>query len=205
MGRTPQEDIRIEHRRQQVAEWILQSWTQGAMARELGVSQATISSDLKAIRKEWRDSRVRDFDEAVDLALQKHHRVEREAWAAWKRSQLPAETTRVTQNGENKRAEKTVRQQPGDVHFLVVVNHCITACRRLLGLDAPTRIAPTSPDGKEAYDAHVMTELMRIAAETKEGPTIIDEQHIKRLLQNQPDGPAGQEDPLEPEDNEHDS
>ncbi len=52
MGRTPQEKFKIEHRRQQVAERYLQGWTQAAIARELAVSQATVSSDLKAIRRE---------------------------------------------------------------------------------------------------------------------------------------------------------
>ena len=80
MGRTPQEKLKIEYRRMRVGELSLKGWTQVAIARELGVSQATISSDIKAIRKEWRESRIRNLDEVLEEVLQKLDVVEREAW-----------------------------------------------------------------------------------------------------------------------------
>ena len=52
MGHTPRKKVQIEYRRTQVAELYLKGWTQAEIARKLGVSQGTISSDLKAIRKE---------------------------------------------------------------------------------------------------------------------------------------------------------
>jgi predicted transcriptional regulator len=187
MGRTRQEDVRIEQRRQQVGEFYVKGSTQSQMARELGVSQSTVSADLKAIRGEWRDSRIRDFDEAVAVELKKIDHLEREAWSGWERSQQPAESTKVTQDGSGKKAEKIVKQQQGDPRYLEQVHRCIAARRTLLGLDAPTRIAPTSPDGRESYHAHVMAELMRLAEETAEGPTVIDaayvEEEVKRHLQ----------------------
>jgi DNA-binding NarL/FixJ family response regulator len=68
MGRTRQEDVRIEQRRRQVGEFYVKGSTQSQIARETGVSQSTVSADLKAIRGEWRESRIRDFDEAVTTA-----------------------------------------------------------------------------------------------------------------------------------------
>ena len=55
MGRTPRESVRIEQRRQQVAERFLKGAAQAAIARALSVSQATVSADLKAVRREWRE------------------------------------------------------------------------------------------------------------------------------------------------------
>ncbi len=179
MGRTPQEDFRIEQRRQQVADLYLKGSTQAQIARQLGVAQSTVSADLKAIRREWRDSRIRDFDEAVAIELKKLEHLEREAWWGWERTQQPAESTKVTQDGSGKKAEKTVKQQQGNPRFLEQVHRCIAGRRTLLGLDAPTRIAPTSPDGRESYHAHVMSELMRLAEETAEGPTVIDAEYIE--------------------------
>lgn len=187
MGRTRQEDVRIEQRRQQVGDLYVKGSTQSQIARELGVSQSTVSVDLKAIRREWRDSRIRDFDEAVSIELKKLDHLEREAWSGWERSQQPAESTKVTQDGSGKKAEKIVKQQQGDPRFLEQVHRCIVSRRTLLGLDAPTRIAPTSPDGREPYHTYVMAELMRLAEETAEGPTVIDaayiEQEVNRHLQ----------------------
>ena len=48
MGRTRQESVRIEHRRTQVSELHLQHWKQTAIARELGVSQSTVSRTLRS-------------------------------------------------------------------------------------------------------------------------------------------------------------
>ena len=182
MGRTLREDVRIEQRRQQVADLYLRSWTQAAIARELAVSQATVSADLKAIRREWRDSQIRDFDEAVAIELRTIGHLEREAWSGWERSQQPAESTKVIQDGGGKKAEKTVRQQQGDPRYLELVHRTIAGRRALLGLDAPTRIAPTSPDGDESYHAHVMQELLRLAEQTSGGPTMIDADFVEQRL-----------------------
>ena len=185
MGRTPREEFLIQHRRQQVAELYLQGWTQAAIARELRVSQGTVSADLSAVRNEWKESRSWDFKETVAIELKKLERVEREAWAAWERSQQPIESTKVVNDGEGKKAEKTVKHQPGDPRYLELVHRCVASRRSLLGLDAPTRIAPTSPDGDEAYHVHVMAELMRLAEETRDAPQVIDAQYIERALEEQ--------------------
>jgi hypothetical protein len=158
-----------------VADLYLQSWTQMAIAQELGMAQATVCTDLKKIRKEWRESRIRDFDEAVARELEKIDRLEREAWEAWKRSREPLESTRVVSDGAGgKKAQKVVRQRDGDPRFLEQIHKCIATRRALLGLDAPTRIAPTSPDGQQAYHSHVMMELMRLAEQAKNGPAVVD-------------------------------
>ena len=189
MGRTNHETIQIERRRQLVAELYLKGWAQPAIATETGVTQGTVSRDLKAIRQQWRRSQVRDFDEAVVTELKKIDRLEREAWAGWERSQQPAESTKVTQDGAGKRAEKTVRQQQGEPRYLEQIHRCIASRRMLLGLDAPTKISPTSPDGEEAYHAHVMSELMRLAEQKKDGPTVIDASYIDQVLNRTLAGP----------------
>ncbi len=165
MGRTPQEKVRIEQRRQQVSDVYVKGSTQSQIARHLGVAQPTVSADLKAIRREWRDSRIRDFDEAVAMELKKLDNLEHEAWSGWERTQQPAESTKVTQDGSGKKAEKIVKQQQGNPRFLEQVHRCIAGRRTLLGLDAPTRIAPTSPDGKEPYRLqvqHMSTEELEL-------------------------------------------
>jgi len=117
----------------------------------MGLTQPTISQDLSCIRAQWRESTIRDFDAARDLELQKLDRVEREAWAAWERSQQVQESTRVTQDASGKRAQKTVEHPVGDPRYLEQIQKCIAARRALLGLDAPTRIAPVMPNGEEPF------------------------------------------------------
>lgn len=183
--------LAIAKRRQKVAELYLQSWTQTAIAGEVGVTQPTVSEDLMHIRREWRDSRIRDFDDAVELELRRIDRLERESWRAWFRSTEPHEVTKVTQTGSAKKAHKTVTQRTGDPRYLEQVHKCIASRRAILGLDAPTRIAPTSPDGDESYHSHVMMELMRLAEKSKDGPLVIDEAYVVRQIEETKGGDEG--------------
>jgi hypothetical protein len=148
--------VELSHRRQLVADRYVQGWTQTAIAQEMGVSQATICADLHAVQRHWRESAIRDFDAARELELQKLDRIEREAWEAWERSKQPAQSARVRSNGNgSERTEKTVRQRIGDPRFLDQIHKCIAARRALLGLDAPTRIAPVMPDGQTPFSLAV--------------------------------------------------
>ena len=134
MGRTPREDVKIEKRRQQVGDLYVQGSTQAQIARELGITQSTISVDLKAIRREWHESRVRNFDEAVAIAEKKLDYVEHEAVAAWKCSQEAAVTTKATQEGssnETVKYEKVIKKQSGDPRFLEVQHRCIASRLKL--------------------------------------------------------------------------
>jgi hypothetical protein len=127
-------NLAILERRQKVADLYLQGWTQQAIADHVGLNQKTISNDLKRIRQEWRESAVRDFDEAREVELKKIDRVEREAWAAWVRSQQPAQSAHINDENPQRKTRRHVRNQYGDPRFLEQVNKCIAARCALLGL-----------------------------------------------------------------------
>ncbi len=98
-------------RRQQVADLSLQGWTQSAIAEELDVSQPTVSTDLKAIQQEWLESASGDVEAARAKVLAELDLVQREAWAAWKRSQQPAETDVISGQSESRQMRRTRKQQ----------------------------------------------------------------------------------------------
>jgi hypothetical protein len=156
----------ILRRRRQVAELYVQRHTQATIADKLGISQATVATDLQRIRREWRVSTLRDFDTACELELQQLDRVEREAWDLFTRSQKPAQSA-VIGDGNGSPTRKSVKNRDGDIRALEVILKCGTARRALLGLDAPTRIAPVMPDGLEPFRLAVaqlsVTELRAIA------------------------------------------
>ena len=60
--------LAIVERRKKVADLYIQGWTQSEIAQHLGYTQGTMCADLQWIRKEWRESMVRDFDLARDRA-----------------------------------------------------------------------------------------------------------------------------------------
>jgi hypothetical protein len=147
----PNKKLEIAGRRQQVAELYVQGHTQCAIGQRLAISQPTVCDDLRQTKQQWRASAIRDFDAARDLELQKLDKVEREAWAAWDRSQKPAQSAVISGEGAGQRTRKSVKNQNGDLRALELVLKCNQARRTMLGLDAPTRIAPVTPDGQEPY------------------------------------------------------
>jgi|GEM_PF-1004466 hypothetical protein len=178
-----QKKTEVLRRQQLVGDLHLRGWSQVSISQELSVAQSTISHDLKTIHREWRKAAVRDFDLAREIELRKLHRLEREAWAAWEKSQKPSQEATISSDGTTQRTVKRVAEQTGDVRYLEIVHKCVASRRALLGLDAPVKVAPVSPDGTEAYHIHVMSELMRLAEQASVGPVVIDGEAIERESQ----------------------
>ncbi len=156
MAVTRAKKTEIAQRRKQVAELYIQGWTQVQIADKLSTTQFTVSTDLQRLQKEWRESRLRDFDSARELEIQKLDRLEREAWAAWERSQKPSQSAEFKDDATNTPSKKKVKNQNGDPRFLVVVHQCIASRRALLGLDAlpalPKEDANAAIDSTERAD-----------------------------------------------------
>jgi hypothetical protein len=125
----------ILRRRQQITDLYLQGWTQLEIAQQLSVSQALVSADLRAVCDQWRQSALRDFDLIREIELKKLERIERESWAAWERSQKPAQSADIREGDAGGAARKRIRNQYGDPRFLGQVNQCIVSRRAMLGLD----------------------------------------------------------------------
>lgn len=152
--------LSIEDRRVHVADLYVKGWTQREIASHLNVSQGLISQDMTALRAEWRASRLEDTQEFVDLELRKLDRLEREAWAAWDRSQKPAqEATTVTKDGADMPTKKKISGRNGDPRYLAVVAKCIERRCALLGLDAPKQL--TMDDSQ--IDQFIIEEVERLA------------------------------------------
>lgn len=139
--------LELLRRRQAVADLYVQGHSQMAIAERLNISQSTISADLKQIRREWRESMIRDFDHAQDKELAKIDRLEREAWAAWERSQKPVQSAVLEGENTQQPRRKTMRSQHGDPRYLDLVHKCIAARCALLGLNAPQRLEHSGPEG----------------------------------------------------------
>jgi DNA-binding CsgD family transcriptional regulator len=140
----------LEARRKRVADLYLQGMAQFQIAEELGVSQASVSNDLTAIRAEWLALAVIDYSDGVAKELAKIDHLEEVAWEAWQRSCEDAEQTRrrrefIREKVKGKprghrlvpvssTVETTRRGQAGDPRFLDKVSWCIDQRCKLLGL-----------------------------------------------------------------------
>ena len=177
MARGGSEDqLRIESRRSKIAAMLVRGISnQYEIAQRLGLDpvsgQRTVSNDLAAIKKEWKASTLRDFDEAKGQELAKFDALEKEYWEAWERSKTeclsirkgkrtrPADGDTPASTEEYDEEKKQMRD--GDPRFLDGIASCIEKRCKILGLII-TKVAPTTPDGKGEY--HFETDAQRIAA-----------------------------------------
>jgi hypothetical protein len=156
MRRSSSEQLAIESRRAQVASLFLQGIKrQSELAVRVGVDRSTVSRDLKVLNTRWKEAGVRNLDAAKGQELERLDLLEREAWACFEKSKQGRETTTTEQvtgeDGDRTKAAIRKEEEHGDPRYLAVVQWCIEQRCKLLGLNAPHKIAPTTPDGREPY------------------------------------------------------
>ena len=82
-------------------------------------------------------------------------RLEREYWAAWEASKEERQTTTTEQTAdaeaERLKADIRKKERTGDPRYLAGVERCIAKRCGILGLNAPHKVAPTTPDGERPY------------------------------------------------------
>jgi hypothetical protein len=146
MPRSPAEELRIETRRLKVAELYLHGTRcLTHIAHELKVDKATISRDLKHIRKLWRETYVDELDVAIRDELAGIAEILSKAWLGWERSCKDVETMEVigtSQGGKSKpdKVKKITKRQAGDSRFLAIALGCVKLRCELLGLDMPKQL-----------------------------------------------------------------
>ena len=166
----PQKKLAILERRKNVAVRYLRGQTQWEIARAFEVTQKTISLDLKAIQAEWLAQAVLDRGEWTARELARIDEVERQAWAAWTKSQENAEILRDKRRGDKSETEKVSKGQAGDPRFLEVVLKCVAKRCELLGLDAEKEsdkdASRNAIPGVESLRQLPLDELVRLHRET---------------------------------------
>lgn len=146
----------IENRRSQVASLYLRGVYQSDISTQMGCSVSTVERDLRIIRERWIKSSIQDFDQAKAEQLAKLDLIESQLWEQWYRSCETIIKTRKEKReatkfpGTNNTIEKI--EQSGDPRYMMGILNIIERRCKLMGLDAPTKVAPTDPSGTKPYD-----------------------------------------------------
>lgn len=119
-------------------------------------SLETVHKDIGRLLKEWRDTRIENFDHTVQLELERIDEIIKEAWAAWDKSKTDYERKKAKQqgipggsseSGEGGESVITVKMEQqreevicyGDPRYLEVVHKNLIERRKLLGLYSPEK------------------------------------------------------------------
>ena len=133
---------RIAERRRQVMQLIAGHLTQEEIAKRIGVSQTTVCFDIKAMREEWKQRFATDFDEFRERETAGMEQLENELLAKWRETDDPRYVAEITKLKDRK--------------------------HRLVGLNKPDKIAPTTPDGEDPWEGVADDQLARQLAKLLE-------------------------------------
>lgn len=123
------------------------------------ITRAMVKRDLDKLRTLWMESAIRNFDEAKAEQLAKLDAIESQAWEQWEKScrqfkKTKIETSKGTK-GEIKQAIETYERE-GDPRYLQIILSAIDKRNKLLGLDAPLKVASTNKDGDDSENNGVI-------------------------------------------------
>ncbi len=127
-----------------VADLRLRGMSQQAISEKLGISQPTVSRDLKLVHQQWQDSAKEDIGTIVARELAKLDFMETELWNEWMRSKLDSQKKVVEERptakgGTGKIARIETAGQTGDARYINALLGIQDRRAKLLGIDAPTK------------------------------------------------------------------
>lgn len=142
--------------RKKAARLTLEGWTQDEIAVELGISQKTVSYDLKAIRKQWAKDAQQDFLALRAEKLAELLHLKKTYYEAWYRSLDESERTTqyvdVDKNGDPIPSRAVVQKevQVGNLAALAGAERIWEKGVKLFGLDAPELMQLVTEDFDQA-------------------------------------------------------
>jgi hypothetical protein len=193
MAAPKRSELEIERDRVRIADLYLKGWSQAKIAVDLGVSRQQIGYDLKAIRKQWLESSLLDFNARKAQELAKLDRLEEYAWDMLAKSDGDQkEVIEEESDREGVESSKKVTKRwrtISDSKWGRIVIDCISKRCDILAVNAPTKVALTDPDGnavKQMSDEERAVEAARLLAKAAErkaadaekaalSPTVADE------------------------------
>jgi hypothetical protein len=134
----------------------IQREVRAQLGMDKGYSLRTVHKDVHTLLNEWRDMRVEDVDDAIQVELARLKELEKEAWQEWDKSKQDYEKKRAKQHrvpvitgegdeGSKKNEIVKMEQQReevicyGDPRYLDIVHKCGIERRKILGLYAPEK------------------------------------------------------------------
>ena len=139
------------------------SMSRAEISAATGIGLNGVDYHMKKIRKEIAH-RIADLDAVRSEQLESLRRIRTEGWEGWQRSCQPAETTvaEKTTGGAGKGLDGTKTQlrrvgQAGDASFLGAIDRALDGERKLLGLNAPTKLEHAGQNGGPISFATLLT------------------------------------------------
>jgi hypothetical protein len=177
-----------EARREIVAELYRKGYSIRQICKEVkrrldltSCSTKSIHDDIQALLTEWREARIEDTDQAIQLELARIDNILQELWAQWEKSKQDFTRTEEKRRGAPNRGrgangeirtvnvERIERQvvNIGDVAIMAEIRKQLAERRKLLGLYAPERRELTGANGQPLEGTKVAVDISGYSDEVK--------------------------------------
>lgn len=145
--------------RAKVSDLMTRGYGVRAIARELGLTPANAQQWVDKVRAEIAAEYQRSIESLTALAgahVAELDAVKREAWSAWEQSKRPARVVIRREEsggdkGERSITERRREQRLPDARYLSAILTAQAQQAKIVGVNAPEKLAPTSPDGLREY------------------------------------------------------
>lgn len=142
-----------------VGELMLRGYSGAAIAREVGITPPAAQHWINKIRAEIAAEYQRSIASLTALAgehIAELDAVKREAWSAWEQSKKPARVVIKREETGGEKGERVVierrrEQRIPDARYLSAILTAQAQQAKIAGVNAPEKLAPTSPDGTREY------------------------------------------------------
>lgn len=141
----PRAKAQRERDRELISKYYLEGMNQYVIAKKLGITQATVSNDIKVLIRYWRISATNNIDQLKQTELAKINKLEIEYWNSWDRSKEEFKKKSLKQKyitNEMKQPleiNSATEDRNGDPRYLAGVQWCITKRCEILGINAPVK------------------------------------------------------------------
>lgn len=140
-------------------------------------STKTVHDDIHTLLREWREDRIEDMDEAIQLELTRIDNTCRELWEQWDKSKENYNRTSTTRKAAISRNQETGQNEGkpyhleehttevvglGDVAYISEIRQQLTERRKLLGLYAPEKKQVTGDLSVDMSREDILAEIDRI-------------------------------------------
>lgn len=142
-------------------------------------SLETVSRDIKTLLAEWRESRISNIDEAVQLELERIDDAVAELWSQWEKSKedgvKKSRKRRASKAGNGQEGNAVEERSESDViglgnpMYIAEIRQQDIERRKLLGLYAASKTEITGKDGKD-LNPSIVVEVIDSRDKVDENP-----------------------------------
>lgn len=145
-------------------------------------STQTVHNDVKILLNEWKENRISDIDDAIQLELERIDETCRELWQQWEKSKEDYVQTRSTRKGSPSKNKETGEREVqtysveehqrsiialGNPAYIAEIRQQLAERRKLLGLYAPEKRdisgrLETAVDITNMSETEIQAEIQRI-------------------------------------------